>query len=415
MKLLNEERWFVLLCTISVVWMIPQLAGCATESGARKNEKMKEALTRHNQAVYIKEGWIRDPYIILAPDGFYYLTGTTQKPGHATTRDSRYNTGLGKKSLVGWKMQLWRSRDLVEWEWLGTPFTLRDGVWFREKPQRFKTVPQTEWRLWAPEVHWLGDRWALVHTSPSPVRASNFALTEGGKIQGPWTHPMGVAVGHRHDPSLFKDDDTTWYMLWGNTMLAPLSKGFTKFTAEAVRIDPAGSRKGPKGKPIKRIGHEGATMRKIGERYVHFGTAWSTDQMRKGSYNLYYCTAKKITGPYGPRRFAGRFLGHGTPFQDKQGRWWCTAFYNANVPPVDREGIQTRDLSETAQTINRQGTTIVPLDVKVLPDGDVRIRAKDPAYAAPGPDESQKFSVGRFLKGSPRPPHLCVTIKDEGI
>ena len=70
-------------------------------------------------------------------------------------------------------------------------------------------------------------------------------------------------------------------------------------------------------------------MRKIGNKYVHFGTAWSTDRGRQGSYNLYYCTADKITGPYGPRKFAGRFLGHGTPFQDKDGKWWCTAFFNA--------------------------------------------------------------------------------------
>ena len=132
-------------------------------------------------------------------------------------------------------------------------------------------------------------------------------------------------------------------------------------------------------------------MRKIGDKYVHFGTAWSTDQGRKGSYNLYYCTADKITGPYGPRQFAGRFLGHGTPFQDKEGKWWCTAFFNANLPPLPREGIESRDLSENAQTINEQGVTIVPLDVRVLDDGEIYIRAKDPAYATPGPDEAQEF------------------------
>ncbi|MCK5174682.1 MAG: glycoside hydrolase family 2, partial [Planctomycetes bacterium] len=186
-------------------------------------------------------------------------------------------------------------------------------------------------------------------------------------------------------------DDGTWYMLWQNTMIAPLSSDFGRFTAEPVRIDPAGSRSGPNGKPISRIGHEGATMRKIGSKYVHLGTAWSTDQGRKGSYNLYYCTADKITGPYGPRKFAGRFLGHGTPFQTRDGKWWCTAFFNANVPPLPREGVETRDLSENAQTINQRGTTIVPLEVKIQKDGDIYIRAKDPAYATPGPEEVQKF------------------------
>ena len=50
------------------------------------------------------------------------------------------------------------------------------------------------------------------------------------------------------------------------------------------------------------------------------------------------------------------------------------------------------DLSETAQTINQRGTTIVPLDVRVLDNGDIHIHAKDPAYATPGPDEVQKFA-----------------------
>ena len=49
------------------------------------------------------------------------------------------------------------------------------------------------------------------------------------------------------------------------------------------------------------------------------------------------------------------------------------------------------DLSGDAQTINEQGVTIVPLEVRVESDGDVYIRAKDPDYANPGPDESQRF------------------------
>ncbi len=76
----------------------------------------------------------------------------------------------------------------------------------------------------------------------------------------------------RHDPSLFTDEDGTKYLLWQNTMIAPLSKDLSKYTAEPVRIDPAGTRPDPSGQPISRIGHEGATMIKVGEKYVHLGT-----------------------------------------------------------------------------------------------------------------------------------------------
>ena len=87
----------------------------------------------------------------------------------------------------------------------------------------------------------------------------------------------------------------------------------------------------------------------------------------------------------------GVFLGHGTPFQDKAGRWWCTAFYNANVPPLNRDQLRTADMSDNAYTINPQGVTLVPLDVKLLEDGAVYIRAKAPDYAIPGKEEVQRF------------------------
>ncbi len=362
------------------------------ELTAPNREAIAAGLQSHDRALFIKTGWIRDPYIILAPDGYYYLTGTTPNPGERREQSDPYNTGLGPESIVGYHMQLWRSRDLIDWESLGTPFSLLDGYWAQVQPRAFTGYDRSEWHLWAPEVHFFNGRWHIVQTTPAPVRGgSNFAVTRGDAIDRPYDFPLGDLSKNRHDPSLFQDDDGTVWLLWANTLIAPLAQDLSGFTAQPVRIDPAGTRPGPDGQPISRIGHEGATMRKIGDKYVHFGTAWSTDRGRRGSYNLYYCTADEITGPYGPRRFAGRFLGHGTPFQDRDGQWWCTAFFNGNQPPLPREGIAQRDLAGDAQTINPQGVTIVPLDVRQTADGDVEVRAKDPAYAHPGPDEVQQF------------------------
>ncbi|WP_315855014.1 family 43 glycosylhydrolase [Stieleria varia] len=346
-------------------------------------DTIRAGLVSHDRALFIKSGWIRDPYITLGPDGFYYLTGTQPNEGDPLEQQDPYNIGLGDESIVGGQVRVDKSKDLVNWESLGSVFELKDTYHVRNANKKPKKK-----LIWAPEVHWMGDRWALVHC---PKNLASLALSKGKDLSGPWSHPMADRLGDRHDPSLFTDDDGTVYLLWQNTMIAPLNKDLTDYTAEPVRIDPAGTRPGPDGEPISRIGHEGATMIKVGGKYVHLGTAWSTDQGRKGSYNLYYCVADAITGPYGPRRFAGRFLGHGTPFQDKDGKWWCTAFFNANVPPVSSEGIEKVDLGANAQTINEQGVTIVPLDVKVQADGDIYIRAKDPAYATPGPDEAQSF------------------------
>lgn len=343
---------------------------------AMSRAEIEVGLKSRDRALYIKEGWIRDPYIKLGPDDFYYLTGTTPNPSDPREQAEPYNIGLGPQSIVGSTVQVWRSKDLIDWRAVAAPFTLKDS--FYKEPGQY---------IWAPELHWLGDRWALVHC---PGAKANLVLSAGRELKGPWTHPLGDKLGNKHDPSLFQDGDT-WWLLWQNTLIAPLNKDFTDFTAAPVRIDPAGSRTNAEGKTLSVIGHEGATMLKIGNKYAHLGTAWSTDQGRKGSYNLYYCTADKITGPYGPRQFAGRFLGHGTPFQTRDGQWWCTAFFNGNVPPLPRAGIATRNLSADAQTINHRGTTIVPLDIHSLPSGDIYIRALDPDYATPGPDEVQKF------------------------
>jgi len=164
--------------------------------------------------------------------------------------------------------------------------------------------------------------------------------------------------------------------------IAPLKPGMAGLAAKSVDIGPSN----------RKMGHEGALIKKIGKKYALFGTAWSTDKGRVGNYNLYYCTADKITGPYGERKFAGRFLGHGFPFQDSQNRWWCTAFYNGNIPPISRADLKKRPLPDTAYTINKMGTTIVPLEVKIQDDGDISIRAKDPDFASPGPDEVQQFT-----------------------
>ncbi|WP_246114419.1 sulfatase-like hydrolase/transferase [Rubripirellula tenax] len=347
-------------------------------------ETIRAGLKSHDRALYIKAGWIRDPYITLGPDDYYYLTGTQPNEGDPREATNPYNIGLGDESIVGNQVRVYRSKDLTQWESLGVVFSTKDLF---EKPNRRKG--NNAKRIWAPEVHWMGDHWALVHC---PKQISSLAVSAGKDLKGPWTHPMKDGMGERHDPSLFNDDGSVW-MLWGNTTVAPLSNDLSKYIGESVRIDPSGTRPGPDGELINRIGHEGATMIKVGGKYVHLGTAWSTDQGRKGSYNLYYSVADKITGPYGPRQFAGRFLGHGTPFQDNEGKWWCTAFFNANVPPLSREGIEKRDIGDNAQTINEQGVTIVPLDVRTLDSGEVFIRAKDPAYASPGPDEAQKFDL----------------------
>ncbi|MEM7386763.1 MAG: hypothetical protein AAF514_17640, partial [Verrucomicrobiota bacterium] len=113
-----------------------------------------------------------------------------------------------------------------------------------------------------------------------------------------------------------------------------------------------------------------------------------------GTANLYYCFSKRLTGPYSARKFAARFCGGGIPFQDKAGRWWTTAFQNGDFEP-DRERGQKKCEREGSWTINEPGLTLVPLEVELLPGGDLEIRAKASGYERPGSEEAQEFNEGR--------------------
>ncbi len=341
--------------------------------------EIKQALKSHDRAIHVTDGWIRDPYVILGADDYYYLTGTTPNENDPREESDYYNTGLGKGSIVGNTLRVWRSKDLVEWSYLG----VKGGV--GSNPLNYKNDGSVKSQpFWAPELHWNDTHWVLVHC---PNAVSSLSLSKGLEFDGEWINKNPSNFKQMHDPSLFRDDDGRWYLIHNHqasekqAYIGELNSDFSNFVDTPRPIDPSN----------RSIGHEGATMLRIGGKYVLFGTAWSTDGSRTGSYNLYYCTSDSINGPYSERRFAGRFLGHGTPFQDKKGQWWCTAFFNANVPPISDVDIESRDLSETAQTINQRGVTLVPLNVEIKEDGDVFINAIDPRYATPGPDEVGAF------------------------
>ena len=172
--------------------------------------EIEAGLKSHDHSLFIKNGWIRDPYITHGPDGLYYLTGTTPQPGDPREQSDPYNTVLGQASIVGSCVRVWQSKDPSDWMELPTPFMLeRDSD--RKNPGRL---------VWAPELHWLGDRWTLVHC---PQAIGNFAVTGGRELNGPWNHPLGLNLGDdKHDPSLFKDDDGTWWFIWKNSFIAPL-------------------------------------------------------------------------------------------------------------------------------------------------------------------------------------------------
>ena len=337
------------------------LFASANTAAAMNPEENLKAIERHDQAVHVMDEWMRDPYIYLAKDGYYYMTCTT--------------TNYIKGGVPG--IGVWRSEDLANWENLSPLWTVEDSSWMQPLIPVAESFDR-QFHIWAPEIHFFDGRWVVVFTSSG--RRSNIIFSQGEKLEGPFSEPFGYDFDKRHDPAFFTDDDGTRWLLYARNKIIKMSDDLESFAGEPIDIGPSN----------RKIGHEGLYMIKVSEKYALFGTGWSTDKMRHGSYNLYYCTGDSVTGPFGPRKFAARFCGHGTPFQDKKGRWWTTAFLNGNdgVPRVDGSNAT---MPSDPVNICKLGMTLVPLEIGIGDDGDVVIKAKDSDYAEPGPEEVQQF------------------------
>lgn len=329
--------------------------------------KQIKKLQERKEAVQFFEGlFLRDPYILLGPDGYYYYTGT---------RLGRIKGGTEDWGTEG--IEIWKSPDLLNWQLLGVPFRFADLSWkdhLAERGEEMNRKPM----MWAPEIHYINDLWILTHTTS--VRRANLLLADNPA--GPYREPFpNASFGHQHDPTLFQDDDGTVYLLSRFNRIQQLSSDLSSFAGEPFTVQPAN----------RKMGHEGLTMMKIGKKYIIFGTAWSTDRMRNGTYNMYYATADNIRGPYSDRRFLGRFLGHGTPFIDKKGSWWVTAFKNGKY--ISHAEIKNKEVQDDkAYTPMQSGFMLVPIEPIVDQSGDVRFNVLDTRYKYPGPEEAQDFS-----------------------
>lgn len=321
-----------------------------------------DLIKERSSAVFVLSGEIRDPYIVLGPDGNYYMS---------STRPAKYFPN----QMPG--IQIWESPDLISWKKLPVSWTV-EGSAFGNKLLVDAQSKGVEPGIWAPEAHFFKDKWHIVNCSN--LHYANILISKGENLEPPFTEPMGDHMGDFRDPSFFVEDNGSVWVVADCASVTKLNDDMTGFSSQKISISPAN----------RSLGHEGCQIIKFEGKYVLLGTGWSTDKMRKGTYNLYYCTSDNITGPYGNRKFAGRCLGHGNLFQDKSGNWWCTAFYNADYDTVPKEEFLEKDVSGGPYTMNEFGLTLVPMDIRMV-DGEVQITALDTYYSKPGPEEAQQF------------------------
>ena len=64
--------------TITMGVIIPTGLPCALSQTDQSLQAKRGLLAAHQKAVHLMDDWMRDPFIELAPDGYYYLSCTRQ-------------------------------------------------------------------------------------------------------------------------------------------------------------------------------------------------------------------------------------------------------------------------------------------------------------------------------------------------
>ena len=244
-------------------------------------------------------GFYADPNLVIF-DNRYYLYPTTD----------------GSEGWASKSFKVFSSTDLLDWTDHGVILDLpRDTTW-------------ATGHAWAPAVARRDGRYFLYYTANQSIgvavgTSAMGPFTDSGRpLIGPDEYP-GMAI----DPSVFEDEDGTFYLYWGNTVAhgVPLNEDMVSFDRDrVVSFEPPGFR-------------EAASVhRRRGTYYL----TWSENDTREEDYRVRYATS---TGPFGPWTDHGVLLakrpqrgilatGHHSIVQIPGADEWLIAYHRFAIP-----------------------------------------------------------------------------------
>jgi xylan 1,4-beta-xylosidase len=259
---------------------------------------------------------MRDPSVCRAPDGNYYLTGTSPP-----------FWGFNNQNGI----RVWKSPDLKSWQPLGTVWRYGRSPWHAKYLAAKKP-------LWAPEIHYAKGTFWLTYSMPGwdgggKTSGSGLLKSTSGKADGPYVDMQPAApLGDEIDASLFEDDDGSMYFLWHSGKIARLKSDMSGLAEPYHWLKMTASDSNPHhhsglcagihgAKSFDHVGYEGMYLFKANGRYY-----FTCSEIYDGRYSCMAATSKTIYGPYSPRYEAIPHGGHNTFFQDAKGAWWSTYF-----------------------------------------------------------------------------------------
>ncbi len=204
-----------------------------------------------------------DPSIIKANDGYFYLYAT---------EDMR-------------NMPIYKSKDLVNWSFVGTAFTDSSRPTFEPKGG-----------LWAPDINSVNGKYVLYYSMSvwGGEQTCGIGVAVADSPAGPFTdkgklfRSNEIGVTNSIDP-VYIEDGGKKYLFWGS---------FRGIYAIELSNDGLTLKKGAKKKKIAGTAFEGTYIYKKGNYYYMFASVGSCCEGVKSTYKLVVGRSKSLLGTY---------------------------------------------------------------------------------------------------------------------
>ena len=204
-----------------------------------------------------------DPTIIKGEDGFFYLYAT---------EDIR-------------NLPIHRSKDLVNWEYLGTAFNDHTRPKF-----------EANGGIWAPDINKIGDKYVLYYSMSvwGGEWTCGIGCATADKPEGPFTdqgkmfRSNEINVQNSIDP-FYIEENGKKYLFWGS---------FRGIYAIELSDDGLTVKKGIKPTRIAGTAYEGTYIHKKGDYYYLFASIGTCCEGLNSTYTTVVGRSKNLYGPY---------------------------------------------------------------------------------------------------------------------
>ena len=256
-----KSKVIIMKKSIVPLFFLMGLMSCSPGKNQPQNGNGEDSLSVYANPVL--DSSLPDPSIIKGEDGYFYLYAT---------EDIR-------------NLPIHRSKNLVDWEFVGTAFT-------EETRPNF----EPNGGLWAPDINKIGDKYVLYYSMS--VWGGEWTNGIGCAIA---THPAGpfkdqgkmfrsneIGVQNSIDP-FYIEDEGKKYLFWGS---------FRGINAIELTDDGLAVKPGCSPRQVAGTAYEGTYIHKRGDYYYMFASIGTCCEGLKSTYTTVVGRSRQLMGPY---------------------------------------------------------------------------------------------------------------------